>query len=284
VSPRGLLKFCALSLFALFPACDSNSDGDPPAPVSAPPPGGKDFRINQIADPNSPTKAANGSTVSISGAAVVAVDNFDETHNGKSSGTIYVSDLGSSDPYSGISLFNPSFDPGTLIVGQGDVLDMRGQYQENQTLPVVFAPGAVLVQIASPLVRLRFDGRNDSTQVKPIEIKIEDLADYAVGRKWLNMLVTVKNVSIVGKVFGSGGRQSWDLLPEIPNVDRGCTVPFTKQDGAYSKVPTLVNELTDLAPIADKLAPDTVIKSITGVVTYFCNLHLAPRTPADIVL
>jgi hypothetical protein len=41
-----------------------------------------------------------------------------------------------------------------------------------------------------------------------------------------------------------------------------------------------VNELTEL-PV---LKEGDVIKSLTGVVTFFCNLHLAPRNANDIVL
>ena len=280
-----LLSFCAsLALLAFAPSCDSER-GDPPSPSSTPPPAGKGLRIHEIRDPASSTKAAHESAVAVSGAVVVAVVRYDETNNGRSAGTIYVQDLGSQAPYSGISLFNPSFIPGNLRVGAGDALDLRGQFQENQDLPILFAPGAFLVQLANAIGTFRFDARLPD----PVEVPLEELGDYATGSEWLNMLVTVKNVTIQGEPFGSGGRRSWGLLPEQENADRDCEAPFVVEPGAdgiktFSKPPTLVNELMDLGPQAESLKPGTVIKSLTGVVTFFCNLHIAPRDANDIVL
>lgn len=267
--PARLFSFCALLLAAS--SCSTES-GDPHSELGVPPPAGKDHRIYEIADPASPLKAAHKTSVAVSGVVVVAVDEYDETHNGKSTGSIYVSDLGSDKPYSGISLFNPSFIPGNLRVGAGDALDLRGEFQENQNIPVKFAPGAFLVQIASPIGTFRFDAEVP----KPVAINVEDLADYAKGRKWLNMLVTVKNVTVQRDLFGASGsgRLSADLLP---STTQG-TVPC---DGPFPKPPTIVNELMDLEPL--HIEKGTTIKSLTGVVTYFCNLHIAPRTEADIV-
>ncbi len=271
-----LLTFCgSLSLLA----CEGQT-GDPPKPSPVPNPAGKDLRIHEIRDPESPTKAAHESTVSVSGAVVIAVDRYDETGNGRSAGTIYVQDLGSQEPYSGISLFNPSFIPGNLRVGPGDALDLRGEYQENQDLPISFAKGAFLVQISNAIGTFRFDADVPAPATKSgnRDLKIEDFATYESGRKWLNMLVTLKNVTVVGEKFPKDARVgkdriSYDLLARDPNADNGCTAPFPK-------APTLVNELTELP----ELAPGTVIKSLTGVVTFFCNLHIAPRDAKDIVL
>jgi hypothetical protein len=38
----------------------------------------------------------------------------------------------------------------------------------------------------------------------------------------------------------------------------------------------------DLTPL--QLTKGTTLKSVVGVVTFFCNLHIAPRTAADIQL
>jgi len=275
VHPARLLTFCAsLALLAVAPSCDSQQ-GDPHSPSTVPPPAGKDFSIHAIRDPQSPAKAAHQSQVAVSGAVVIAVDQFDETRNGRSSGTIYVQDLGSKEPYSGISLYNPSFVPGNLRVGAGDALDLRGEFQENQDLPITFAPGAFLVQLANAIGTFRFE----TNVPEPVEIELAELADYAAGSKWLNMLVTVKNVTVTSDAFGSQGRRSYSLMPEDPGADTSCTAPFPK-------VPTLVNELTDLdaLPPDKAIKKDTVIKSLTGIVTFFCNLHIAPRNANDIVL
>ena len=48
----------------------------------------------------------------------------------------------------------------------------------------------------------------------------------------------------------------------------------------FPKAPTITNELANLNELNIKGA--TPVKSIVGVVTYFCNLHLSPRSPADV--
>src|SRR5262249_5155498 len=143
-----------LTLVAILAACGSSDYGDQPIDT-IPRPEGDDSRIWQIADPTLPTKAKHKTPVKISGVVVVHVDACDETRNGRSAGSIYVSDLGSKRPYSGISLYNASFVPGNLRVGPGDTLDFHGEFQENQDLPIKFPPGAFLVQIATPIATLR---------------------------------------------------------------------------------------------------------------------------------
>lgn len=263
-----LLPVGGLALLFGALSCGTQA-GDPPAPADVPPPGGKGSRIHEIADPESPTKAEHDEQVFVSGAVVVAVDTHDETGDGKSSGTIYVSDLGSSEPYSGISLYNPSFVPGNLRVVPGDTLDLRGIFQEHQDIPIPFAPGAYLVQLSNAIGTFRFEAEAPP----PLDIDLEDLFEYDVGRKWLNMVVRVKNVTLQ-RGFGSNGRQTFPLAPELGSQNR-CEDPFPK-------VPSLTNDLTDLGALG--LQEGTVVKSLTGVVTFFCNLRIAPRTAADVVL
>lgn len=267
-----------LALVALTCSCDSEP-GDPPSPTDDAAPGGAGARIYEIADPASPKKAPHKAHVAVSGAVVVAVDSFDETRNGKSFKTIYVADLGSTKAYSGLSLFNPSFVPGNLRVSPGDTLDLRGEFQENQDVPVKFARDAFLVQLANPIGTFRFEAKVPP----PVDIDIQDLADYSRGRRWLNMLVRVKNVALQRDAFQRGedgtpgsttsGRISAGLLPE--------TNTATKCDDPFPKAPTLVNELMDLVPLS--LEKGAVLKELVGVVTFFCNFHIAPRSTADIV-
>jgi hypothetical protein len=256
---------------ALLAGCDSQF-GDTPSQPLVPPAAGKDHRLYEIRDPaaSKDVKAVPGATVMVSGVVVVAVDTYDETKNGKSLGTIYVADLGSQKPYSGISLFNPTWVPGNLRVGAGDALDLKGQYQENTTIPVAFAPGSALIQIASPVGTFRFE----ASVPNPAEIDINDLSTFDTGKKWLNMLVTVKNVTVQRSLFPTpaSGRDSSVLLPEPKSG--ACTDPFPK-------MPAIVNELMDLDPL--QIKQGQVLESLTGVVTFFCNLHIAPRSAADIV-
>ena len=69
---------------------------------------------------------------------------YDETHNGKSLGTIYVQDPQLDGRRTrASSLYAPAFNPGDLRVGPGDVLDLQGPYEELTTLgsTVTFAHG-----------------------------------------------------------------------------------------------------------------------------------------------
>jgi hypothetical protein len=271
-----LFRFCALVAAA---ASCGGREGDPPAFLDIPEPAGKGNRIHEIANPASPIKAAHETQVSVTGAVVIAIDTYDETRDGRSNGSIYVADLGSKEPYSGISLFNPSFVPGNLRVGPGDALDLRGTYQENENRPIQFAPGAALVQLANAIGTFRFD----ASVTEPRDIDVSDLASYKTGRQWLNMLVRVKNVElqrdlVVGPECpkkAADCRASAQLLPET-NTARGCQDPFPK-------APTIVNELMDIGPINPPLTKGTILKELVGVVTFFCNLHIAPRTEADVV-
>jgi len=250
---------------ALFLLSCSSGPGDPPSVKELGPPVGNGKRIREVADPNAPGRPGPGSDVSVSGVTVVAVDTFDETKNGRSRGTIYVQDLGSSEPYSGIGLFAPAFVPGDLRVAAGDVLDLRGEYQENKNIgTAVFPDGQVLPQLSRPVAQFRYD----FTPPAPVEIAIGDLNDYAKGRRWIGMLVTVKNVTMDGRLSENNGRVTGFLTPKGSAPDDRNRV-------------TVTNELYDLKPT--DAASNQGFASITGVVTYFFNLHIAPRSAADVV-
>jgi hypothetical protein len=272
-----LLAFKRLAFLASLASCAScatTAGGDPPSNEGAPPPGGKDKRIKDVGDPGADRhKDYLSGPVAISGAIVVAVDKFDETANGKSTGTIYVQDLGSKDPFSGITLFAPTFSPGNLAVGPGDVLDLNGQYTEASTIgsTVTFAPGSVLPQISKPVATFRYE----TAVPEPVDIDVNDLADFIKGRRWMGMLVRVKDITLASDAAStatSNGRVSANLFAGSSGA---CTAPFPK-------VPQLTNDLFDVEALG--LKSGTKLASVTGVVGFFCNIHLAPRTPADIVV
>ncbi len=260
------------ALAAALAACGSDT-GDEYELGLIPPPAGKDDRLREIQDPGSPKRAHHLQDVDVSGVEVIAVDTFDETGDGRSRGAIYVQDLGAQFPYSGIGLFQPAFIPGNLRVNPGDVLDLSGQYQENAAIgTLAFAAGSVLPQLARPTATFRFELTH---RVEPTEINIGDLADFERGRRWLGMLVRVRDVTVYDDVSPSSlfkGRLSVNLLPPDPNARR-CEYPFPKP-------PTLANELADIT--GAEIPAGTKVTSITGIVTFFCNIHLAPRSLADI--
>jgi hypothetical protein len=80
------------------------------------------------------------------------------------------------------------------------------------------------------------------------------------------MLVQVQNVTLQspGLTPDGKGRVTGNLTTDDNN---GCQID---------------NELYDLQ--ATDFPPGTVFASITGVVTYFYNYHISPRSPADFVV
>ncbi|WP_394849372.1 hypothetical protein LZC95_18240 [Pendulispora brunnea] len=238
-------------------AC-SSEDGDPPS-HREPDPLGAGKRIREVVNPSLKFRG----DVTVTGAEVIYIDTFDETKDGKSRGTIYVQDVGSQNPYSGISLYSPSFIPSSLRVSPGDVLDLRGPYVEEARIGgAIFDEGEFLPQLSKPIATFRYE----TPLPAPVEIvDVNDLNDYTKGRKWLNMLVTIKNVTMTDNPYlNKSGRRS---------------VHFTS-DTTLNGV-TITNEFYDLQDA--EVAKDTKFASVTGVVTWFFNYHVVPRSPDDLV-
>jgi len=247
----------AASPLALTVAGCSSSSGDPHA-VDEPSALGNGKRVREVVDPS---RGLAGADVVVTAAEVTAVDTFDETRNGKSRGTVFVQDVSSSSPFSGVSLYSPTFIPANLRVGAGDVLDLAGQYTENAKIGShAFPPGQVLPQLSKPTATFRYE----YAPIEPTTIDVNDLADYKKGRAWMNMLVRLENVEIPDALFDDGSGR--------------LTAHLTKTTTLLSS-PVLTNELADLPKSA--IQPGTY-RSIVGIVTYFDQLHLAPRSLDDI--
>ncbi len=225
-------------------------DGEPSAV-------GGGLRIAQVTNPK---ELCDGHDVNVTGAVVLAVDEFDETLDGKSRGTIYVQDLDSQAPFGGVSLFSPTFIPNNLRVSAGDVLDLQGLFVETKKIgTTVDFKDESLPQLSQPIGTFRFD----AALPQPLVIPATDLAAYDSGRRWLGMLVRVENVTLTAAGTSNKGR---------------VTAPIS---GTGLDAPTVTNELYDL-PVSE-LTAGRKWKSVTGVVTYFFNFHVSPRSPADFV-
>ena len=252
--------------------------GDPHSDNGVPPPSGKNLRVADLRDPANPQQKDRVNTSQIvSGVVVVAVDSFNETQD-DAVGTVYVQDLSVGDGgYGGITLFSPSFNPGNLRVAPGDVLDLNGLYSETPQIPsstpVVFPVGAPLPQMNRPSATFRFE----APIPQPRDISLADLTDYKTGSRWIGMLVRVRDITLdedATKADERNGRLAANLIPP-PTRTAACSDPFPK-------APELTNDLFDLGAMG--LKKGTKIKSITGLVGYFCQLKLAPRSAADIEL
>ncbi len=192
-------------------ACDNHAPRRDPAAstpaVVTPTALGSGSRIRDIMDPTLPTHPASGASVSITGATYLVVDTFDETHDGKSKGTVYLEDLPASTPlaYSGASLYAPTYLPANLEPAPGDVLDLVGTYTENKSIgSAIFSSGTALIQIDKPVVKPRFEYQLPAALV----IQASDLDNYAKGLQWESMLVTIQNVTFPDSITDSSGRDT----------------------------------------------------------------------------
>jgi hypothetical protein len=257
--------------------------GDQPADAGAPSPLGSGLRLRQITPPlmgdstdgfpANPMHPVQNQIVSVTGVSVVTIDAFDETHNGKSIGSLYVEDVGSwllsgsQAAYAGIECYSTLYEPASLKVSPGDVIDLYGEYQDftgPSTSP--FPAGQVLPEMGKPTATFRFE-YNAPT---PVVIDVNDLdvlnqADYDKGARWLGMLVEVDNVTLTTPLTAdSEGRVSGQIATDITN---GAGID---------------NELYDMK-VTD-FPGGTKFSKVIGVVTYFYDYHIAPRSPADLVV
>ena len=208
--------------------------------------------------------------VCLSGLTVVAIDAFDETGDGKSSGNYYVEDTSADPPpYAGVTIYRPSFSPPDLRLAEGDVVDFLGSYTEfNGPASFRFGYCRTLPELSGAL-KFRFD---NNLEVPAKEIPLLDLTSYATGRSHIGTLVKVlgPQLSQDGPKSGSTGRYTSTFeVGAIANV---------------ADVPQLTNELFDLKAEGPPLAKSMTFKSVTGIVTYFGGFHISPRSAADLEL
>ncbi|MEJ7730190.1 MAG: hypothetical protein WKG00_13345 [Polyangiaceae bacterium] len=268
----------ALAPALVLSACGSNGSGGTGDSPSEPSTSklGDGARLHEVVgeatwlDANDPDSASCDSPqdrhVNVTGVTVIAIDRFDETGQGQL-GNFYVQDTAvDAVPFSGITVFAPSFSPPDLRLGEGDVADAlgtlmeflgpsSGRFGECKTLPEI---GGTL------------SFRLENGIREPHPITVEDLKSYESARKWLGMLVRLEDVRIAADASNSSGRYTAPL-------DVGSGVPA-------SDVPRISNELFDLENEGPPLTQGMEFASVSGVVTYFYGFKLAPRSAADFEL
>jgi hypothetical protein len=222
----------------------------------------------RLRDVQNPANALSGKNVDITSVVVSTIDTFDETHDGKSIGSVFVQDADIAGPFGGISMYEPAYIPANLRVSPGDVLNLSGEYLEEATIgsTVNFAPN-FLPQMNKPQVELSFE----LTVPTPVVINLSDLNTFATGRQWIGMLVQIQNVTVLG----------------APTAD-GTTGRVTAAFSNLSDGPEINNELFDLqawngSNTSNSFPAGTTFASITGVVDFFFNLFICPRSEADLV-
>lgn len=270
-----IMGLAALGLLSSLVGCGptATTEGDPLSKPNADP-YGNGAQISELVGPATWFDAQNDASdgcsipldrnVFVTGTTVTAIDDYDETGSG-ARGNVYVQDsVNPPVPYSGMTVFEPSFSPPDLKIVSGDVLDVFGlllEFPGPATAP--FSQCRTLPEIGGT-VSFRFEGG----RVDPIEINVDDLADYQKARQWLGMLVTIKNVPIQADPYEKGGRYS--IRMQSGNVED-------------SELPQITNELFDLKNDGPAISKGQTLKSLTGIVTFFFNFHIAPRSGSDIV-
>jgi hypothetical protein len=263
----------ALLLSALAVGCTNEAEtepGDKPADAGPPNALGHGLRIAEMNDPDSSVRPANNQmNVYVTGATFLILDTFNETGTASGVGAVYVQDFsppdaGGTPPYSGIQLYKPAFNPASLVLAAGDVIDLTGEYQEyfGPDTPPLFGSD-YQPEMYEPTVTFRFDYSPPSPTVVPIT----DLESYATGYPWMSMLVTVFHGVSGGFVPGSGG-----IACEV-------TLDGTTNEGALA----MDNELFDLDCTSPMYKAGTKL-TVTGIVTYFESFTISPRSAADIVV
>ena len=263
------VKHGAAILAFSIAAC--SAQGDPPQQVN-PNPLGDGMRLRDVQDPSKNAcagKACAGQNVNVTSVVVTAVDNFDETKNGKSRGTIFVQDADAADPYAGVSMYAPTFIPANLRLAPGDVINVSGQYVEQTTIgsTVNFAPD-FLPQMNKPQVDQSFE----TDLPKPVVVQLSDLEQFSTGRKWIGMLVTIEDVTV----------------PVAPSPSDSTGLRITAELTSIVNGPAINNELWDLqswngSNTSNSFPAGTHFKSVTGIVDFFFSIFIAPRSMADLV-
>lgn len=266
----------------LLLGCSGAEPGDlERLPTPSPQIAGSGRRLTEVNDPASPWHPPDGTEVDVTGISVLAVDEYDETGDGASAGNLYAQDLpvdGATPPHGGITLFDASFSPPTLRVAPGDVVDVRGTYDEfegpssapfdclDPKADPTTCARATLPEIVGGTVSLRFEFQ----PAEPITIPLSELGSYETGRKWIGILVRVENVKAQSDGYKSpSGRYSVRL--DVAGVSDP------------KKLPTMTNALFDLESSGAPLTTGSSYASVVGVVQYFFNFSVAPRSAADIV-
>jgi hypothetical protein len=257
-----------------------DSLGDPPGDAGTPNPLGPGSRIRNLIPKLTKSPDAgglagtsnpdNGENEYITGASLITIDTYDETHNGKSIGAVYVQDVGSTAPYSGIELYKPTYSPANLLVTPGDVLDMTGLYQNYQYTS--FSPDEVVPELSEPVVTLRFQWTVppsaviDPTDISGTVATSPDASVYAQGLRWESMLVEVDDVTITGNYTDPAGRVQIYFTSDTTNG------------------PSIANQLMPLDPTDAAFKTGTQYAKIIGVCGFFFTFTISPRSMADLVL
>src|ERR1700722_11932313 len=133
--------------------------GDKAVPLAHPSALGGGSRIAELNAPDN--GVVNDQSVAVTGATFLWLDTYAETASASSIGSVYLQDFASpsssTPPYSGILLFKTVFEPASLQLAPGDVVDFTGEYTDyNGPSDYSFTAGTE-PEMYEPIVTFRFD-------------------------------------------------------------------------------------------------------------------------------
>jgi hypothetical protein len=281
---RRLALAGALSAAAACNVTSDGSTGDPPSEPDADVLG-TGARVSEVVGPatwfdentmgTASCSAPLDRQVRLTGQIIVAVDRFDETNDG-AVGNIYVQDVtdpaDGAVPYSGLTVFSPSFTPPDLRVFEGDVVDTFGNLIEFlgpnsdgfggcRTLPEIGGAMSLRFDAAPAVPATIVTAGADSARWDPVK-------GYPNARQWIGMLVRFEGVTIASDGANDGkGRYT-------AAIDVGGGI-------SGDDVVKISNELFDLEGEGPALTQGAQFAAVTGVLTYFYGFKIAPRSAAD---
>lgn len=263
----------SLALWVSIAGCSGTREAgcdEPDRSCDLPPRGLGDLTVRTLRARN--PRLAEGAGVNLRALRVTAIDAYDETRSGRV-GTLWAQEVsaagdatdrfapcpllpGAGGRVCAISMFSPSFSPTGYRPAVGDLVDVTGgAYNEFTcaTCGAPFAEGNFLPQVASAvLVRAGV-----APPVEPVAVTLDEiLAHY---RALMGVLVTVENVTAAtdpdarfGEMIIAGpARTGLSLAPQL------TPIPGARAGTRWDRV--------------------------TGVVTYFYNPKLLPRSPGDLI-
>ncbi len=226
--------------------------------------------IAKAADPKS--RIADGATIRALGVVIIAVDGYDESKDGKGVGDIFVQDpvqtgpngtpLPKGVPWSGLRLYRPTKNPPDLELVPGQGVDLVGIFAAFAGPPgsSPFDPGVAVPQASSASLTLTYEG----PAPQPIELDFADLADEPSAIQYASRLVKLRNVPILkGFIAGAKRPEAQIFSSDNSIVLSAKFFPIHETDGL-------------------NVAAGTTLKSVTGILDYFYNFKLCPRSIADI--
>jgi hypothetical protein len=271
--------FALLPLLVVSVACSDGGVGDSSGTPSANAVG-TGTPLSTLNDRTKTQAPAATQYVNITGAVVTAVDNFDESSTG-AIGNIYVQDLSDDPlPYSGITVYNPSFSPPDLQIAPSDVVDIRSLYQEFEgPTGMYFDPdctpvpgvacGITLPELVGSTISFRFEYSMPPSRIVDVnDLYYANAAEYTKGRQWIGVYAELKDVTL------------WEDM-QVDSVGRQ-TARFEMGGGKnVGALPRIGNALMPLD--ANQLKKGTKFASVKGIIQYFFSFSINPRSKDDLV-